>query len=245
MEKVLYSLAAAGTSPEDLGRRLLREVGPALVAAGASAVQLNVVDEVVAAAAPRRIATSARPADAVVSVWLASSGSAGRRAVDEVLAGTDASVEAHLVTESVPLHDPPAPAGDGGRTPGFSQIAFLRRPGSVSRDEWLSRWLDEHTQVAIATQSTFIYVQHVVTRALTPGATPWDGIVEECFPEAAMADDEVFFGAVGDHRLMRSNQRAMFDSCARFLDFAQIDVLPTSRYVLSRLPTAETTGRPT
>ena len=56
--------------------------------------------------------------------------------------------------------------------------------------------------------------------------------MEECFPAGAMSDPHVFFDAVGDDEVPRHNQRAMFESVQRFLDFARMDVIPTSQYVI-------------
>jgi hypothetical protein len=117
-------------------------------------------------------------------------------------------------------------------------MALLRRPADQTRDDFLGAWLDHHTQVAIETQSTFSYTQHVTVRPLTvTGATtpdaaldPIDGIVEECFPTAAMTDPHVFFAAVGDDERLRNHTSRMVASTSAFLDYDRIDVIPTSRY---------------
>jgi hypothetical protein len=235
MEKVIYSLtstAPTGTD-DDLGARLRSEVADALLRAGAHGVQVNVVDAAVAPAASLRILTSPSPADAIVSVWVDSANDALRRPFDALVAAGPWTWSAYLVTESVPL---PVDAV-GERTEGFAQVAFFRRPEELPRGEWLVRWLDDHTQVAIDTQSSFGYVQNVVARVLTPGATPWDAVVEECFPAAAMADPHVFFDADGDDERLSANQGAMFDSVQRFIDLSTIEVIATSRYVVANVPT--------
>lgn len=230
MEKVLYLLRAGDEGAEALGRRIVGEVGPALAEAGVHRATANVVDQAVAPAAGRRLAMSAEPADAVVSVWVPSAAGAQRRAVDAVLDGAGAAATAaYLVTESTPLDPGHRP---GTRRAGMAQVAFLRRPADLEVAEWLERWLDHHTAVAIATQSTSAYVQHVVVRALTPGAPTWDAVVEEGFPAEAMADDHAFFDAVGDDERLQANREAMFASVQRFVDLARIDVLPTSHWDL-------------
>ena len=256
MEKVIYCLTAddpAAIDGERLGELLRTEVAPALLRAGAHGVQVNVVDTAVAPAASLRILTSPSPADALVSVWVDSANDALRRPFDALVATGPWTWAAYLVTESVPLHRAGTdPHGDGrsreaatavatedGRTPGFAQVAFFRRPESLPRHEWLARWLDDHTQVAIDTQSTFVYVQNVVARVLTPGATPWDAVVEECFPAAAMTDPHVFFDAEGDDERLAANQGAMFDSVQRFIDLATIEVIATSRYVVAPVPSQD------
>jgi hypothetical protein len=233
VEKVLYVVTPRdGASDVELGQRLLGEVAPALVAGGAIGVQVNVVDAAVAPAVRHRIASSSAPAEGLVSVWLDSAVDHLRRWADVAIAPHVGMMAAYLVTESVPLPNTRHPAREGQRTAGFAQIAFLRRPDDQTQEAWLHRWLDEHTPTAIGTQDTFAYVQNVVARRLTADAPPWDGIVEECFPAAAMTDQHAFFDAVGDDERLRQNQLSMFQSCARFLDVTAIDVLPTSRHVV-------------
>jgi hypothetical protein len=140
---------------------------------------------------------------------------------------------AYLVTESEPLPDA-SPAPPGERTRGFANLAFLRRPAALERVTWLSRWQDDHTHVAIETQSTFRYVQDVVVRPLTDGAPPVDGIVEECFPIEALTDLHAFFDAVGDDDRLARNLGRMNDSVSAFGANEAIDVVPTSEYVIRR-----------
>ncbi|MBB0994709.1 hypothetical protein G6015_10640, partial [Dietzia sp. SLG510A3-40A3] len=92
--------------------------------------------------------------------------------------------------------------------------------------------LEEHTQVAIDTQSTTAYTQHVVVRALTADAPVIDGIVEEVFPIEAATDLGVFFDARGDDARMAANIEAMTASTGRFLDDGTVDAVPTGRYVM-------------
>lgn len=235
MEKVLYLLTRPpGTSTPEMRGRLLDRVSEDLVEAGALAVQVNVVDEAVTPADGLRIVTSPSPPTAVVSVWIPSANDRFREPFDRVLASESGAVAAHLVTESVPLTDT-RPGAPGERTEGFSQIAFLRRPKSLPVDEWIDTWLNSHTQVALDTQDTYLYVQNVVVRALTTGATAWDAIVEEGFPADAMNDAHAFFDARGDDDRLADHQRVMFESVQRFVDLEHIDVIPTSRYVTREL----------
>jgi hypothetical protein len=234
MEKVLYVLSRGSEDAEALSARLRGPVATSLLEGGATNVQVNVADDAVAPAARLRIVTSSRPADAVVSVWIDSSVDHLRRPFDDVVAATADHWAAYLVTESVPLRNDRFPPEPGQRTEGLAQVAFLQRPAALSPEAWLDAWLNGHTQVALDTQDTFGYTQNVVTRALTPGAPPWAGIVEELFPAGAMTDQHVFYDAVGDDERLRRHQDAMVASTQRFLDFTAIDVIPTSQHVISR-----------
>jgi hypothetical protein len=233
MEKVIYTVTGATAADADqLGTLLRGDVADALLDRGALGVQVNVADAPVAPASALRITTSPHPADAVVSVWLDSAVDHLRQPFDAAIAEVGGMQAAYLVCESVPLRNTRFPAAPGTRTDGFAQVAFLQRPAALGQDEFLDLWLNGHTPVAVATQDTFGYVQNLVTRSLTPGAPPWTAIVEELFPAGAMTDQHVFYDAVGDDELLRRNQRAMFASTQRFLDFAAIDVIPTSQYVV-------------
>lgn len=233
MEKVIYTVSfAPGTAPAELGERVRGEVAARLLDLGVHRLSVNVADHLVAPAAGLRMASSPTPADTLVCAWIDSATDHLRAPFDQAVAIAGGTQAAYLVTESVPLAHQADPASPGGRVDGLAQVAFFRRPEGQPVDEWLGLWLDHHTQVAIDTQDTFSYVQNVVTRVLTPGATPWHAIVEECFPSAAMADPAVFFDAVGDPERLARHQQVMFESVQRFIDLSSIDVIPTSRYDL-------------
>lgn len=236
MEKVVYCVGGA-TESGALPDALCSDVADRLLACGAHGVQVNVADDDVAAAEGLRIVSSSTPASAVVSVWVDSAVDHLRAPFDDVVSdliesGAAESMAAYLVTESVPLRNTRYPAERGVRTAGMAQMAFLQRPAALGVDEWLEIWLNSHTQIAIETQDTFLYVQNIVTRVLTPGATRWHAIVEEGFPAEAMADPNAFFDAVGDDELLAQRQQEMFNSVQRFIDLETIEVIPTSRYVM-------------
>jgi len=100
----------------------------------------------------------------------------------------------------------------------------------MTRTESIAHWHSHHTRVAIDTQSNFEYVQNLIVRPLTDNAPAYDAFVEECFPLAALGQPEAFFDAVGDAEKFAANLAAMMDSCAGFIDFTRIDVIPTSQF---------------
>lgn len=213
---------------QELRGRIAEAVTGPLAALGVDEVVVNVRDEQVAGAMID-VRVTELPVLAVVRTRVPV---ASATACAELLAALEAlgPVSAWSVTASEPL---PAPApGPDGRCEGMANIAFLRRPGRIGREEWLRVWLEEHTRVAIDTQSTTSYTQHVVVRALTPDAPRIDGIVEEVFPAEAATDLGVFFDARGDDERMTANMRAMTASTARFLDDGTVDAVPTGRYVV-------------
>lgn len=231
MEKVIYLLNPEGREGDLLRTQLVDDVGPQLLAAGAHAVQVNVMDADVEAAAASRLRSGSGPCpDAMVAVWVDSANAPLRSAYDGLLGEVDAGLAAYLVTESSPLPGEVV----AGRRPGYAQVSFLQRPERLDEPAWLRHWQDVHTQVAIDTQATSRYVQNFVVRPLTAGAPPCTAVVEECFPLAAMTDPSVFFDAVGDDVRRKANGDALMASVMAFLDFDLIDVVPTSEYVVSR-----------
>jgi hypothetical protein len=230
MEKVLYLLNAGdGTSGDALRERLVGDVAPRLLTAGAHQVQVNVTESGVEAAAGSRLHSGSGPCpDAMVSLWIDSANAPLRAAYDAVLREVDAGVSAYLVTESAPLPGDPI----DGRRPGFTQVSFLQRPERLDEPSWLAHWHDHHTQVAIDTQATSRYIQNLVVRPLTPDAPPCTAVVEEAFPEEAMTDQSVFFDAVGDDARRQAHADRLMTSVMAFLDFDLIDVVPTSEYTV-------------
>ena len=101
----------------------------------------------------------------------------------------------------------------------------------MSEADWLAVWLGSHTGIAIETQSTFAYRQNVVTRVLTEGAPEIHAVVEESFPDAAMTSPHAFYDVESDEEL-KARVGTMIESCARFIDFERINVMPMSDYLL-------------
>lgn len=209
----------------------LRAVGATLAAQpGVGTVQVNVDDADVAPALVR-ITSFDEPVAAIVAVWVDTATGTIGATVEAELGSTCARLAGYLVTESVPLV--PSPSPPGARTPGFANMALLRRPDDLDPATWLHRWQGEHTRIAVDLQSTMGYVQNVVVRPVTPDAPPIDGIVEELFPAEAMADLHVFFDTGRDDAELGRRMTAMTDSVANFSGpDAVLDVVPTSRFVL-------------
>ena len=129
-----------------------------LAAAGVRRLQLNLDDADVAPA--MRIATGPEHIGAIVSVWADADPD-----VTEALASATGRLAGWEVDERLPIPPPESP--DGVRMDALANVAVLQRPDDLDRDEWLHRWLVDHTPIAIATQASFGYVQNIVTRQVT------------------------------------------------------------------------------
>jgi hypothetical protein len=113
----------------------------------------------------------------------------------------------------------------------LANVAVLKRPDDLARDEWLHRWLVDHTPIAMATQATFGYAQNIVARALTEAPRQVDALVEELFPSAGMEDMHAFYGSGGDDQELHDRLTKLMASVSRIGFDHDIDLVPTSRYV--------------
>ena len=75
----------------------------------------------------------------------------------------------------------------------------------------------------------------VVARA--GSAAPADAVVEENVPPGAMTSEYAFYGVVaGDEASVARRRDELMASCARFIDFDRIDVVPMTEYLLQAPP---------
>jgi hypothetical protein len=218
--KLIFALHGTGPALDDPKLRArLAEVG-------VSRFQLNVDDEAVAPA--MRFGpgdAQGRPITAVVALW--TEGDPG--AAVGVLAALAPAVHAWRVAERRPIEPPPV--ADGVRADSLANIAVLRRPDGMSREEYLDIWLGDHTTIAMATQATHGYVQNIVEEAMTPSSPEISAIVEELFPMAGMTDMHAFYGSGGDDEELNRRLTELMASVARFGADQGLDLVPTSRYV--------------
>ncbi|WP_372864691.1 EthD domain-containing protein [Spongiibacter sp.] len=228
MRKMQILLWADSASPEFFGS-VLAELPQALLALrGLSRLQFNLADGDVDKAADKQIASGEPLFDVMCSFYV--DGDADLDRAINLLAAYASKLAVYQVEAEEPLSNTRYPAAAGQRTPGFSQVALLRCPSFLSYEQWLGYWKNTHTQIAIDIQSTFRYVQNRVVSGLSQGGVAYQAIVEECFPEAAMTSAEAFYNAEGRPELCQQRMQQMMESCAKFIDFSEIDVLPTSEY---------------
>jgi hypothetical protein len=231
MEKIVYPVwKHEGEAPKTFRQKLLNEIAPKLLAAGARRLSISVVDEDVAPADPLRIIATRPPVDGLISIWVDTA--IYRKPLEEIIEKAVTRMAGYLVTESQPLVNTKHPVRDGERVPGMNSVVFLTKPPRLSYEQWIEIWHGSHTQIAIETQSTFGYKQNVIVRPLTYAAPPYDAIVEENFPAEAMTDPQAFYNAVGDDEKRQKRELAMIESCARFIDFDKLDRILMSEYII-------------
>ena len=184
-------------------------------------VHINVDDEMVAPAL--RFGPGERVV-ALVSIWTRGDVAAAL----DVVSTVSSEYDAYRVTERIRLD--PVPVPDGVRSDVVAQIALLRKPESMSREEYLAHWQLHHTPVAIRTQNTSAYIQNTVEEVLTDNSPPLAAIVEEHFPMRSLIDPHEFYGSRGDDAELARRMSELMASVAKFGADRDLDLVPTSLY---------------
>ena len=238
MEKVLYPVwKASSLTADDFRDVLLQQLAPKLVALeGVHGLRVCVADSAVLAAAGRRIESHAPVPDAMLSLWVDFAGAAPQW--EPLIDAHVSHKTGYLVAEAEPLvNQQRHPSKPGDRVYGLCHVVFMSAPANMDHDEWLAIWKDSHTLIAIDTQSTFGYRQNLVVRLLSADTPHCHAVVEENFPPEAMTSDHAFYATEGNETLLQEHMKTMIDSCARFIDFEKIDVIPMSEYLIKPLAT--------
>jgi hypothetical protein len=116
-------------------------------------------------------------------------------------------------------------------------LTLLERPARLARDAWLAHWHGVQSPVSEELQPRMRYVRNEVVRPLTPGAPPYEGIVEECWPSARhLTDPMLFYRAGGSPERLRENVQRMLASVRGFLDLERIRSFAMSEYLLGSGP---------
>jgi hypothetical protein len=211
-------------------RALLVEVAPRLAPLARAPLTVLAADAHAEAVQKARITHMENPIAGVVGVWLDCVDT--RDAVETVLRPHVERMAGYLVTESVPLRNTTHRTPPGERTPGITMLTCIERPERLGQADWIATWHERHSPLALEIQCTYLYVRNVVVRALTEGAPPWAGIVEEGFPSEAVVDPMLWYKAGGDPAKLRENLGRMLASVRSFLDIERVESHPMSEFVL-------------
>jgi len=213
-----------------------RLAGP-LLGLGPLRLSVDVWDPASDIPAPVPTPEGETPLHAVVSVWL---DAVDHRAPYEELLWTAATrLAGYSVVESLYREyggnrwSGPRDWPDGERSPGVLTVALLQRPPEQTFDEWMTRW---HTRISPITeeiQPRARYVRNAVFRALTEGAPPLGGIVEEAWPSSEhVTDPMLFYCADGDLEKMNAHITQMVDEINAFVDLSTLRSVTMSEWIL-------------
>jgi hypothetical protein len=242
MEKLVYLLwGRPGEDGDALREALLREAAPRLLALGAHTLTVNVADA--EAAVPLPVAAPAGEPQVAAEVSMFVDCHDRRAPFEAVLAEGSGRLAGYLVSEAL-YRDyggnrfaPPRDWPDGRRSPGVLMLTLLERPARLEREAWVAHWHGVQSPVSEAIQPRARYVRNEVIRALTPGAPPFEGIVEECWPSKRhVTDPMLFYLGEGSEARLREHVRRMLESVRAFLDLDRIRSVAMSEYLVRSAP---------
>ena len=103
------------------------------------------------------------------------------------------------------------PAGDDGEpAPGVKMVSFMRRAESLSHEQFVRHWTENHTPLATRHHiGLWNYTQNVVRRALTPGGDAIDGVAELHFRTRADFEEKFFDSDEGRAVILADVKRFM------------------------------------
>lgn len=235
MIKLIYLLwPRSPMEPAERRTTLLERCAPKLLQSGARYLQMNIDDELAAVPSPAPTTKLTDPFVAEVSLWVDDLSSRG--GLEDILldAGLDIAgyrVREHLYTDyGGNQHAAPRDWPDGQRSPGITSVTPLERPARIPKDRWMQHWFNRQGPMSEKMQPRSRYVRNVVEEVITPGAFPYEGIVEESWPSPKhMTNPFLFYGA--RHRLeLLKNMAIMTQSVAAFLPLWKITSVTMSEY---------------
>lgn len=230
MEKVIYLVRVrASVDGAELRTRVLDDVVPALVDAGATDVAVHLSDDRVSIPGPMPCPGGELPLRAAISAWFPAHDLRGD--ADDIVARIGERADGYLVTESVfseygqrrgDARDWPA----GERSPGLVTFATVHRNPLLDPRTFREFWYGHQSPMSERLQPRLRYVRNTVVHPVTPGAPPVDGIVVESWEsEELVSDIEAFH--LGD----LENLTVMLDSVGTVFDMSRLRSIAMSEYL--------------
>lgn len=227
MEKIIHALwRDPEQDPAPIAKALHEQAAPALLDRGVDG--LRVLTEDPDAAAMRfGAADDGRLLTASVGVWVDSIDHR-QPVLDAIAAAADGcTAHAFLVTESVPLAYAQRDWPEGARSPGVALLTLFHRRAGLSDDEFFRAWHGVQTPLSFELHPITLYMRNSIARALTPGAPPFAGIVEESVPTLDhLLDLDAFYSAGGDKDELRRRLTHSMEVHEQFTDMATLQTVP-------------------
>jgi len=240
MIKLIYLLwPTLEMEPSARRTTLLDDCAPKLLGSGARYLLMNIDDDRVTAPSPTPTTKRNNPFVAEVSIWVDDMKACAQ--LQSILRDAGFEIAGYRVREHIYTEYGGNPHGarrdwpDGERSPYVISVTPLERPQRIPKDKWMKHWFHRQGPMSEKMQPRARYVRNVVDEVLTPGAVPYEGIVEESWPSAEhMTDPYVFYGARNRLELIK-NMAIMGGSVAAFLPIWKIvSVTMSEYYVRSR-----------
>ncbi len=151
-----------------------------------------------------------------------------RPSLERALGATGLTAAGYVVAESAPREGEPVALG---------LVTLFRRAPGLSDDELFAIWHGSHTPLTFEIHPFDLYLRNLVARVLTPGAPPFEAIVEEGVAEDRdLLDLGRLYGAGDDAGLLQHNIERISGDAKRFIDFTTLQTCPMRRTVLIPAP---------
>jgi hypothetical protein len=239
MHKLMYLLWAPAQQHRDLFcESLLDDLVPLAKKHAARSVVLQARDSDARVRSPSPGYTGRKPFDAMLSLVVDDLRTRG--ALEMELEARCSTLHGYLAEETLYTdyggnrHSGPRSWPDGDRSPGVISVTLLERPRHLLYRDWIAHWHGRQSPLSELMQPRTRYVRNVITRALTPHAPIYGGIVEEAWPSTRHVEDPYLF--YGAHSLagLAENMGAMLQSVTSFLELPRIQTIMTSEYFVHR-----------
>jgi hypothetical protein len=238
MEKLIYLVWLEPDTPRDaVAEVMLGSVAPRLLERGPLRLSMDLRDQHSDIPAPMPTPDGETPLHALVSVWVDAVDF--RHPFEEVLADVAVTLAGYQVVESLysDYGDTPWSGrrdwADGERSPGVLTVALLQQHPDLTFDQGVTRWHTRISPITAAIQPRSRYVRNAVYRAITEGAPPFKGIVEEAWPSLEhVTDPMLFYCAGGDPEVMNAHITQMIEEIAAFIDLDTMRSVTMSEWIL-------------
>jgi hypothetical protein len=238
MEKLMYLLwLEPDATRSEAADRLLGSLAGELLALDPLRLSIDVRDPDSDIPAPVPTPEGETPLHGLVSLWLDAVDR--RQPYEEAIRASAARVAGYSVVESLyrdyggNAWSGPRDWPDGQRSPGVLTVALLQQPSDQTFEEWVTRWHTRISPITEAIQPRMRYVRNAVFRALTEGAPPVRGIVEEAWPSLEhVTDPMLFYCADGDPEKMNAHVTQMIEEITAFVDLSTLRSATMSEWIL-------------
>jgi len=240
LDKLIYLLARAPSDTRTAFVSRLMQVGAKMAALGPAGLRVNVQDagvdwgDALEHHPALKLTSIYGPFEAVVQVWLEEADGAARTPYEAAIARVTQHYHGYLVEERLLVHNLRQSAAPGERNDGYSQMAMLQIPDQLDSGEWLRRWQDRHTWVALSIHPHLEYIQNRILKPVTPDAPPIAGIGEEAFPIEGLHDERPLFKGGESDTKFNELYQLMYEDASRFIDFQRLDMMVSSQFDLVR-----------
>ena len=237
MNKLIYLLwERRPIEPAERRTTLLDDCAPLLLESGSRYLSMNIDDDFATTPSPTPTTRFTDPFVAEVNIWV--DDLAHRGGLESILLDADFDIAGYRVREHIYTdyggneHGAPRDWPDGERSPVVVSVTPLERPRRIPKDKWMKHWFNRQGPMSERMQPRARYVRNVVEEVLTPGATPYEGIVEESWPSSEhVTNPYLFYGATNRLELIK-NMATMGQSVAAFLPIWKITSVTTSEYFI-------------